>query len=214
MAEVVNNPALTTALGPSQGTAENQQPVGVCSEGCATPCSPHYIGKTVVWLGPRRPYNLIWPASCFVGPDWPCMLCTYGLFVGPSLAFLFFFGTHIHVAALAVNIFSFSGLMLSYTLAACSDPGIIPKGSIDDEIVPLPGETICNKCHCSRPRGAVHCYDCDACILELDHHCPWTGKCIGKNNLKYFYAFLSFLCLHIGVLIVETMIAIAPRQSA
>ena len=30
---------------------------------------------------------------------------------------------------------------------------------------------------------------------QLDHHCPWTGKCIGKYNLAYFYGFLTTLSL-------------------
>jgi hypothetical protein len=32
----------------------------------------------------------------------------------------------------------------------------------------------------------VHCYDCDICIKGHDHHCPWTGKCIGEGNIQYF----------------------------
>ena len=32
---------------------------------------------------------------------------------------------------------------------------------------------------------------------QLDHHCPWTGKCIGKNNLKAFHSFLAGLCVHL-----------------
>lgn len=33
--------------------------------------------------------------------------------------------------------------------------------------------------------------------MQLDHHCPWTGKCIGKKNLCFFYAFLISLTVHI-----------------
>lgn len=45
--------------------------------------------------------------------------------------------------------------------------------------------------------GTVHCYECDCCIEELDHHCPWTGKCVGKHNLQFFYTFLVALVIDI-----------------
>ena len=32
-----------------------------------------------------------------------------------------------------------------------------------------------------------HCSLCKVCIKNLDHHCVWVGKCVGKNNLKSFY---------------------------
>ena len=41
----------------------------------------------------------------------------------------------------------------------------------------------------------MHCMDCRVCIEEYDHHCPWTGKCVGKRNVRYFYAWLFFLVL-------------------
>lgn len=37
--------------------------------------------------------------------------------------------------------------------------------------------------------------DCRVCIEEYDHHCPWTGKCVGKGNVRYFYGWLFFLVL-------------------
>ena len=53
----------------------------------------------------------------------------------------------------------------------------------------------CSRCKIKRPVLSHHCYDCDLCILDLDHHCPWTGKCIGRGNLWFFYIFLTFLCM-------------------
>ena len=43
------------------------------------------------------------------------------------------------------------------------------------------------------------------CIEELDHHCPWSSKCIGKNNLKPFYIFVSSLVVYMIVVIVAAM---------
>ena len=49
-------------------------------------------------------------------------------------------------------------------------------------------------CNTIRAPRTSHCYDCNACVLELDHHCPWMGKCVGKYNLLYFYSFLWSIC--------------------
>eukprot|EP00942_MAST-04A_sp_MAST-4A-sp1_P009030 g9030.t1 len=183
-----------------------------CSEGCVPiPCMYHKIGKMIVWLGPKRPYNLNWPLTCFVGPDFGCMLCTYSLFLVPSLAYLLVCSAEMHVVANGIFYFSFGGLLFMYTMAACSDPGIVEKNDPDIDVHIPKGQTLCSYCNVARERGTVHCYECDACILELDHHCPWTGKCIGKKNLFYFYGFLSFLCFHLAVIVIELMIWIAVR---
>lgn len=58
------------------------------------------------------------------------------------------------------------------------------------------GFTTCSVCHVQRERGAAHCYDCARCVLELDHHCPYSSKCIGKGNIKAFGVFLSLLGIH------------------
>ena len=56
----------------------------------------------------------------------------------------------------------------------------------------------CLKCNILIPKHfkTVHCEDCDICVLEEDHHCPWTGKCIGKYNLISFQIFVNSLCVY------------------
>mmetsp|Transcript_2362 Transcript_2362/g.3717 ORF Transcript_2362/g.3717 Transcript_2362/m.3717 type:complete len:392 (+) Transcript_2362:21-1196(+) len=73
---------------------------------------------------------------------------------------------------------------------------------------PGPAATVeCGRCHIQRPRNAYHCNECGFCVVALDHHCPWTGKCIGQKNLQTFYYFLASLWLLISFVIVMVIVA-------
>ena len=50
----------------------------------------------------------------------------------------------------------------------------------------------CNQCGIvtKQSDGVIHCGDCNVCVKGFDHHCPWTGKCIGKYNIIPFYCFV------------------------
>ena len=107
--------------------------------------------------------------------------------------FLHAFASTLPVWATLSVVCSFLGLLGAYSLTACSDPGYIRPGADNAGDAEKGGMTFCSICSVYRPPGAQHCYDCECCVEELDHHCPWTGKCIGKYNLKFFYAFLKNL---------------------
>ena len=54
-------------------------------------------------------------------------------------------------------------------------------------------QKFCQTCMIYRPLGCSHCKICDVCIERYDHHCPWVGNCIGRNNYNIFYFYvLSF----------------------
>jgi hypothetical protein len=164
-----------------------------------SPCARSVNGNVTTFYRCRRE-SRAFPQACLWGPDWPCNLCTWALILGPSLPFQVLVAWRIHLAVslvgLALAIFAL--WMLAGT--ALSDPGYLPKQSraameaqrLRMEEQGLAGTfTVCQFCNVIReqPRTS-HCYDCNACVLELDHHCPWMGQCVGKYNLRYFYGFL------------------------
>lgn len=57
----------------------------------------------------------------------------------------------------------------------------------------------CENCHiiCLPQLNIEHCDECNICIENYDHHCFWTGKCIGKNNKFAFLVFVNGTLVYI-----------------
>lgn len=43
------------------------------------------------------------------------------------------------------------------------------------------------------PPRSWHCKVCNCCVLKLNHHCLFTGNCIGHMNLRYFLMFVVYV---------------------
>ena len=89
---------------------------------------------------------------------------------------------------------------LSLAAAAASDPGIIPRWPAEPQLDRLaPHEKLrlryCTTCRVCRPARAKHCRYCDNCVDRFDHHCPWTGNCVGLRNYRSFLSFVAATCL-------------------
>ena len=88
--------------------------------------------------------------------------------------------------------------MSSYLCAVLQNPGIPGREYYIEEYkkIALEKNKIeyqqCSKCNILVPKEfhVTHCSTCNICIIGQDHHCPWTGKCIGKNNLIAFHCML------------------------
>ena len=58
-----------------------------------------------------------------------------------------------------------------------------------------------------------HCPDCGVCIEGLDHHCPWSSKCIGSGNIKAFYAFLFSFTIQLVLNLVVAFIIFGANEN-
>ena len=67
---------------------------------------------------------------------------------------------------------------------------------------------ICRNCNIliDKYLRIIHCDICNVCCEFYDHHCPWIGKCIGKNNYLSFkifvYSNILYILLHLIILFI------------
>ena len=143
-----------------------------------------------------------------LGPHYYVFLITWTL----SLIGIFYL---LKVLYPVSNTFGFVGSVLASIIYAYTymKIGFSPPGIASSPIMPpVNQDTIdryCVPCKVVRDRTTKHCYYCDVCIFGYDHHCPWVGKCIGRDNLSLFYSFLCSVSVMMGLLIF-TAVSAAP----
>lgn len=201
-----------------------------CSWWC---CSCFKIDNTNVRvLQPHmyRRYKL-----CVIGPHWLGVMFTLGLLYCASYYFTIQAYETIGVMSAAICVLFTISATVNLFLVACKDPGIVRNAEHlrvakndneddDDELGEYAGLTQsqnkdqgeeegwrwCGVCKVYQPPNAAHCADCNACVDGYDHHCPWMGICIGKDNYR---AFIMFNLSWLGYLIYAAtwVSALGPR---
>lgn len=221
LANVATATSTATAM---TGTPEDHViPQGriACTSRICVPFAKSLNGNVMTFYRCKRE-SRIFPSVCLWGPDWPCNICTWLLILGPTIPFqaLVAWRLHIGVTLAGLVLAFFALFMLAAT--ALSDPGYLPKQSkagleaqrLRMEEQGLSGTfTVCQFCNVIRIERTSHCYDCNACVLELDHHCPWMGQCVGKYNLFYFYGFLWAIVILIVFTTVSFFVFIIGRNA-
>jgi hypothetical protein len=97
-------------------------------------------------------------------------------------------------------------------MAGLINPGIEMRTVRDEDIEPDEPDNFCSICEVYKSNKTEHCDDCGVCIQEYDHHCPWTGKCIGRGNINFFYSFLFGLLMCFLFCIVTLAMTIQEKK--
>ena len=184
------------------------QPFFKCCGGTLSrPRTGGWVGTNIYFYGEHSKLRKF-PFFCMLGPD-SCVFWTWTFILGPWIGFTVFKVPDFSIPTQIASIVLFMAHVIVFLVLSLSDPGIIPKvqmSEIDLEKLQEAGVRMCTWCHIERPARAQHCYACNVCVLELDHHCPWTGKCIGKGNMFVFNLFLAFLPLSIGFMVLTAFV--------
>jgi len=140
--------------------------------------------------------------SLLLGPHWPYFLISF------SISTIMFIILHKSYINLSQSILSYFGWpiyffwAISYIITSVKNPGY-PKTNLES-IRGSKQMSYCDKCELwNKPKSnTYHCNRCDICIEGHKFHFIFTGHCIGKNNKKEFYIFISatfFLIIYLTV---------------
>jgi len=168
-------------------------------------------------FGSHIPFCVIGKDPFFtIGPDWQYFLCMWsfmliaGVLVNVYVAV--YLPVEIRMLTQIVTLFQ----LLVYLLTSLRNPGIASKAANEMDPNQIDNDTnpsFCKKCRVLRSNEVYHCVDCDVCIQGFDHHCPWTGKCVGEGNLRLFYTFLASTMIYIVYLIIITCVVTATLSA-
>ena len=163
------------------------------------------IGHTLCLLGDKYGNPLI-----MIGPHWPLYVCFCGGVTVGYFYFFYYFFTKLNFFVKLLGLFSFLMYFISYSGVFLLNPGY-PKR--DENSLEGKPRMLFKKCiYCDIWEridiNAIHCMECGVCVEGYDHHCPWTGKCIGRKTIKYFYWFIGsvmvvFLFFVVGIINID-----------
>ncbi len=129
-----------------------------------------------------------------------------------TLLILTSFWKYLNIYVKIISIIIYSFFELCYILTTFKNPGIIPVQyyleNYEVDKMKVVNYRVCRNCNIvmDLDKGVEHCSTCNICIIGNDHHCPWTTKCVGKNNILIFKIFLVSLSLYMTFLFIIILI--------
>ena len=171
--------------------------------------------KTKSWRGKNKYCSYF---NLYIGSEWhKGFLLIISTILNYTIVIILIIPTIINNSHLfKIIIITIYTLLFLSTITLCilcvfGDPGILPINVLDVNLLYTNCEEnsknkrvnkqyvlrgrkykmkFCRTCLIYRPLGCSHCKVCNLCIERYDHHCPWVGNCIGRNNYKYFYFYI------------------------
>eukprot|EP01064_Diplonema_japonicum_P011864 TRINITY_DN1930_c4_g1_i1.p1 TRINITY_DN1930_c4_g1~~TRINITY_DN1930_c4_g1_i1.p1 ORF type:complete len:334 (+),score=42.25 TRINITY_DN1930_c4_g1_i1:84-1085(+) len=146
--------------------------------------------------------TLLCGGCCVMGPNTGYCMLAGVLIIVPMAVYIIFVARELPLGVGVGGMFVSALPMCFLMKTATTDPGILKRFSTPPVEYPPTNLLVdhnelstklwyCHKCNCYRSPRAKHCYLCNNCVEVFDHHCPWTGTCVGKGNYRYFVWFLT-----------------------
>lgn len=85
--------------------------------------------------------------------------------------------------------------MLYHYVQAAFLPASLPSTTSSPQVDPSSPVRSCVKCGVVKGYRTHHCRICNRCTALMDHHCPFTANCVGRDNIRSFILWLSFCCV-------------------
>lgn len=82
-------------------------------------------------------------------------------------------------------------------------------GSADDAFDSDEDVLYCRYCDTHVQLDSKHCWECNKCVANFDHHCPWLNTCIGTKNYGQFYVSIWALLFMLAVVIATASLLLA-----
>jgi hypothetical protein len=129
---------------------------------------------------------------------------TCGAFMGSLVSFTFSYKMYVsHTVTHWTNLFLvgfslisvilFFQIMISIPENISSSPtsALDRRNKLLDSLIRDPETTqFCTSCMVLSARNVVHCSRCNACVVDIDNHCPALMNCVGKGNRRMFVLLL------------------------
>ena len=197
-----NNQFKTTSSESEEDSQQNIHPIK------PSKCKLYkFVGRTLFIFLDRYENPIL-----IIGPHWPIYVCFCGIISLIMLVVYLTLWKQLGIILRILGHICYWTYFISYTHCSLYNPGY-PKNDIGRNFgYPREEYYFCSICqfYVKNTRYVHHCIDCDICIENQDHHCPWTGHCIGKNNYISFFIFIgASFCI-----IVYLAIAICVGASA